>query len=569
MNYRLLLIALSFFSLTTMAQINIYQVLPRLYGNTRNNNINNGTLAENGCGKFADFTLSRLKKIHQNGYTHIWYTGLIAHATQTVYPNLPQDNPEVVKGKAGSPYAIKDYYDVDPDLATITQNRMQEFEALVERTHKAGLKMLIDFVPNHVSRQYHSIARPKGISDLGQNDDITKAFDSTNNFYYCPNEPLKLNNILGHEGSYKESPAKATGNDRFDAQPNKNDWYETIKLNYGVNYFDNRSKHFDPIPDTWVKMTGILRYWAQKGVDGFRCDMAEMVTVEFWNYALSRLKADYPHLIFIAEVYNPAEYRNYLHQGKFDYLYDKVGLYDTLRSVVCGQSSASAITSCWQAIDDIRSHMLNFLENHDEQRIASDFFATNPFKALPALVVSTCLSNNPFMVYAGQELGERGMDDEGFSGCDGRTTIFDYWTVSSYLKLLKGKASYTPNEKKLSDYYTKLLQIRRDTPAISQGKMFDLMYVNNTRANNFNHDKQYAFLRSDGKHHILIVANFDATPTQVGVCIPAHAFDYLSLKAGKRKAKDLLTGEICTLDLQQDKIVSLSLPAYGATLLSF
>ena len=569
MNYRLLLITLSFFSLTTMAQINIYQVLPRLYGNTRNNNIKNGTLAENGCGKFVDFTSSRLKKLQQNGYTHIWYTGLIAHATQTAYQNLPQDNPEVVKGKAGSPYAIKDYYDVDPDLATITQNRMQEFEALVERTHKAGLKMLIDFVPNHVSRQYHSTARPKGTSDLGQNDDITKAFDSTNNFYYCPNEPLKLNNILGHEGSYKESPAKATGNDRFDAEPNKNDWYETIKLNYGVNYFDNRSKHFDPIPDTWLKMTDILHYWAQKGIDGFRCDMAEMVPVEFWNYALSRLKADYPHLIFIAEVYNPAEYRSYLHQGKFDYLYDKVGLYDTLRSVVCGQSSASAITSCWQAVDDIRPHMLNFLENHDEQRIASNFFATNPFKALPALVVSTCLSNNPFMVYAGQELGERGMDDEGFSGCDGRTTIFDYWTVSSYLKLLKGKASYTPNEKKLSDYYTKLLQIRRDTPAISQGKMFDLMYVNNTRANNFNPDKQYAFLRSDGKHHILIVANFDATPTQVGVCIPAHAFDYLSLKAGKRKAKDLLTGEICTLDLQQDKIVSLSLPAYGATLLSF
>ena len=476
MNYRLLLIALSFFSLTTMAQINIYQVLPRLYGNTRNNNIKNGTLAENGCGKFVDFTSSRLKKLQQNGYTHIWYTGLIAHATQTAYQNLPQDNPEVVKGKAGSPYAIKDYYDVDPDLATITQNRMQEFEALVERTHKAGLKMLIDFVPNHVSRQYHSIARPKGTSDLGQNDDITKAFDSTNNFYYCPNEPLKLNNILGHEGSYKESPAKATGNDRFDAEPNKNDWYETIKLNYGINYFDNRSKHFDPIPDTWLKMTDILRYWAQKGIDGFRCDMAEMVPVEFWNYALSRLKADYPHLIFIAEVYNPAEYRNYLHQGKFDYLYDKVGLYDTLRSVVCGQSSASAITSCWQAIDDIRPHMLDFLENHDEQRIASTFFPTSPFKALPALVVSTCLSNNPFMVYAGQELGERGMDDEGFSGCDGRTTIFDYWTVSSYLKLLKGKASYTPNEKKLSDYYTKLLQIRRDTPAISQGKMFDLMY---------------------------------------------------------------------------------------------
>ncbi|WP_298951733.1 alpha-amylase family glycosyl hydrolase [uncultured Alloprevotella sp.] len=552
-----------------MAQINIYQVLPRLYGNTRNNNTHNGTLTENGCGKFADFTSSRLKKLQQNGYTHIWYTGLIAHATQTIYPYLPQDNPEVVKGKAGSPYAIKDYYDVDPDLATITQNRMQEFEALVERTHKAGLKMLIDFVPNHVSRQYHSLARPTGISDLGQNDDTTQAFKSTNNFYYCPSEELRLNDILGHEGSYKEFPAKATGNDHFDAQPGKYDWYETIKLNYGVNYFDNHSKHFDPTPDTWLKMTDILLYWAQKGVDGFRCDMAEMVPVEFWNFALTRLKADYPHLIFIAEVYNPSEYRNYLQQGKFDYLYDKVGLYDTLRAVVCGQSSAAAITSCWQAIDDIRPQMLNFLENHDEQRIASDFFAADPFKALPALVVSTCLSTNPFMVYAGQELGERGMDDEGFSGHDGRTTIFDYWTVSSYLKLLKGKSSYTAKEKKLSNYYTKLLQIRRDVPAISQGKMFDLMYVNNTRENNFNPDKQYAFLRSDGKQHILIIANFDANPTQVGLCIPAHAFDYLSLKAGKCRAQDLLTGEKRTLDIERDKILSISLPANGATLLSF
>ena len=408
----------------------IYQVFTRLFGNRTWNNVNGGTLAQNGCGKMNDFTDRALKEIRQLGATHIWYTGIIAHATQTDYTayGIPKNHPAVVKGKAGSPYAIRDYYDVDPDLATDVAHRMKEFEDLVKRSHRNKLEVIIDFVPNHVAREYHSIAAPEGVEDLGASDDKSVAFRPENNFYYIPGTQLAGGVDLwdAEQGAYVENPARATGNNRFDAYPNVNDWYETVKLNYGVDYVGNTGCHFSPIPDTWKKMRDILLFWASKGIDGFRCDMAEMVPCEFWGWAIPQVKEKFPELIFIAEVYNPAEYRNYIFNGKFDYLYDKVGLYDTLRGVVCGYTSATAITGCWQAVNDIQGHMLNFLENHDEQRIASDFFAGDARKALPALVVSACMNTNPMMVYFGQELGERGMDCEGFSGQDGRTTIFDY-----------------------------------------------------------------------------------------------------------------------------------------------
>lgn len=394
--------------MNTAEKIIIYQVFTRLFGNRNPRCTSNGSLAENGCGKMNDFTPQALKEIRKLGATHIWYTGVLAHATQTDYTKygIEKNHPAVVKGKAGSPYAIRDYYDVDPDLAVNVRKRMGEFEALVERTHAAGLKMIIDFVPNHVARQYHSTAKPEGIRDLGEDDDTSMDFSPNNNFYYLPGQKLAGDVNLYDEqaGSYEEMPAKATGNNRFDAYPTPNDWYETVKLNYGVDFFHNTGCHFSPAPDTWHKMKDILLFWAGKGIDGFRCDMAEMVPCEFWGWAIPQVKAQYPELIFIAEVYNPNEYRNYLYNGHFDYLYDKVGLYDTLRAVIGGYASATAITSCWQSVNDIQDHMLNFLENHDEQRIASDFFAGNATKALPALIVSACMNTNPMMIYFGQEL---------------------------------------------------------------------------------------------------------------------------------------------------------------------
>ena len=551
--------------------ITIYQVLPRLFGNKTTANIQNGTLNENGSGKMNDFTDAVLSRIKQFGYSHIWYTGLIEHATQTDYSPLgiAKDHPSVVKGKAGSPYAIKDYYDIDPDLAEDVPLRMKEFENLVKRTHKAGLKMVIDFVPNHVARQYKSDAKPARTKDLGATDDTSKAFSPENNFYYIQGETLHTESFSAQsEVPYVEMPAKATGNNHFGAWPGVNDWYETIKLNYGVDYMTNTGVHFNPIPDTWKKMTHILLFWAKKGVDAFRCDMAEMVPCEFWNYAIKAVKEKYPNIIFIAEVYNPNEYRNYIYHGGFDYLYDKVGLYDTLRGVVCGYTSASNITGCWQGVDDIHTHMLNFLENHDEQRIASDFFAKDPIKARPALVVSACLNTAPLMIYAGQELGERGMDAEGFSGCDGRTTIFDYWNVPTLHRLCyEDLSTYPDSEKELYEFYKKIVQLRTESEAIRCGKFYDLMYANYIGEEGFNPSKQFAFLRKSDTETLLIICNFDSIKINVGVKIPSHAFQFMGLVEGICHGHDLISGESQTLQLKCDQHTSVEVPAYNAVIL--
>ena len=548
-------------------KIIIYQVLPRLFGNLNPACTPHGTLSENGCGKMADFTTKRLKEIKQLGANYIWYTGLLEHATQTDYSacGITPDHPAIVKGKAGSPYAIKDYYDIDPDLSTKPERRMEEFESLLTRTHKAGLKVIIDFVPNHVARQYHSDAKPKGAVDLGKNDQTSHAFDPQNNFYYIPNESLHVPQT-GTEVSdhYTEQPAKATGNDHFDAWPSCNDWYETIKLNYGVDYCGGGTCHFDPIPDTWKKMYHILLFWVQKGVDAFRCDMAEMVPCAFWSWVIPQLKSNNPNLLFIAEVYNPSQYRHYIHDGHFDYLYDKVGLYDTLRSVACGHAPASTITGCWQSVDDIRDKMLNFLENHDEQRIASDFFAGNPLAGKAAFLVSACMYTNPVMLSAGQEVGERGMDAEGFSGCDGRTTIFDYWSVPSLRRWLTGTSE--ASECALRTFYQTVLKMCNKEKAIREGVFFDLMYANYDN-HQFNSERQYTFIRKAGKDCLLVTANFCAEEQHVGISIPQHAFDCLNLKEGTYTAIDLLSSETTTIELTPDKLLHTTLPAYGGTVL--
>lgn len=556
-------------------KIIIYQVFTRLFGNGNTHCKKNGNISENGCGKMADFTAKALAEIKNLGATHIWYTGIIEHATQTNYSRygIRPDHPAVVKGKAGSPYAIKDYYDVDPDMATSTPDRMKEFENLVKRSHKADLKVIIDFVPNHVARQYHSDAKPEGVVDLGENDDKNLAFSPQNNFYYIPGQQLQgeIDLHMNAPEAYVENPAKATGNDKFDAWPSVNDWYETVKLNYGVDYMNGHWGHFDPVPDTWQKMLDILLFWAAKDIDGFRCDMAEMVPVQFWGWAIPQVKEQFPHIIFIAEVYNPNEYRNYIFNGKFDYLYDKVGLYDTLRALTCGHESATNIPSRWQSLNGIEKNMLNFLENHDEQRIASEYFAGNPFKAIPAMVVSACMNTNPVMIYFGQELGEPGMDEEGFSGRDGRTTIFDYWTVDTIRRWRNGGKfdgkQLTQEEKKLQGFYSTLLNLCNKEKAVREGQFFDLTYAN-LEGGVFNEHRQYAFFRKAGKELLFIVVNFDEKPAAPCVKIPTHAFDYLGIPfKDSYKAKDLLTGNTETLTMAPDQCTQVLLEGFGAKIL--
>ena len=552
-----------------MSKIILYQIFTRLFGNDNTKCVPNGSIEQNGCGKLANFTPEALAAIKKLGTTHVWYTGVIEHATQTDYScqGIRPDHKATVKGKAGSPYAIKDYYDIDPDLATSVPNRMKEFTQLVKRTHDAGLKMIIDFVPNHVARCYHSDAKPKNVVDLGEKDDTSLFFSPKNNFYYLPGT------TLGGEvdwQDYTESPARATGNNRFDAYPSRNDWYETVKLNYGVNYLEGERTEFYPFPSTWLKMRDILLFWAKKGVDGFRCDMAEMVPFQFWGWVIPIIKEKYPNIIFIAEVYNTWEYYNYVKHGKFDYLYDKVGLYDTLIGIIRHQQSATDITRTWQNLGELRSHMLHFMENHDEQRLASDFIVGHGRPALPAMLVSATIDTCPTMVYFGQELGERGMDQEGFSGRDGRTTIFDYWSVDTLRRWHDGGTfsgkGLNDGERDLQNYYSRLLHIARDEKAISEGEFFDLMYVN-PHTEQFNPHRQYAFLRKHENELMLIVANFDEWDTQVAVNIPADAFNYFGLPTLESvKATELLTGETLELPLSPNAPARLTLPGWSGAI---
>ena len=502
-------------------KITIYQIFTRLFSNQTITNKPYGTLMENGTGKFNDINKNALKSLKELGISHVWFTGVIEHALMTDYTKfrISKDHPQVVKGIAGSPYAIKDYYDVNPDLAESVEKRMEEFENLIERTHDEGLKVIIDFVPNHVARQYYSDNKPRGIKDFGSDDNNKINFNNQNNFYYIPNKelliPQEVNPPIKFENKYVEYPAKATGNDVFKENPSINDWYETVKLNYGIDYLNNRRKHFDPIPNTWIKMKDILIFWTKKGVNGFRCDMAEMVPVEFWGWVIPQIKEINQDVIFIAEIYNPSEYSNYIFNGKFDYLYDKVGLYDALRRLIEGNGNTMDITKVWQKESgDFSERMLRFLENHDEQRIASDQFGKSPSSAFAAMMLSSTLHSGPIMLYFGQELGVKPILSEGFQGNDGRTTIFDYWGVTEMQNFInKGKFNedkLTNDQKSIHDFYKNTLLFATSNKAIREGKFWDLQYLNAYgNSENYNESKVYSYIRYINGQFLVFVFNFD------------------------------------------------------------
>lgn len=555
----------------------IYQLMTRLFGNKNTTNKPYGTIEENGVGKFNDINPAALRSLKTMGITHVWYTGVIEHAVLTDYTKygIALDDADVVKGRAGSPYAIKDYYDVNPDLANDVGNRMTEFEHLVDRTHAEGLKVIIDFVPNHVARSYKSDKKPAGVKDLGETDDKNVAFSASNNFYYLPGQsfhvpagykPLGPNAFPTLDGKYDETPAKVTGNDQFTASPGVNEWFETVKLNYGVDIQNGRRTFFDPVPDTWVKMKDILVFWANKKVDGFRCDMAEMVPVEFWNWAIPQVKEVNKDIVFIAEIYNPAQYNNYINNGQFDYLYDKVQLYDTLRLLVRGERSTADIHAIYQTQENIHPNMLHFLENHDEQRIASPFFAGDPWKAIPAMVISATLDNGPVMIYFGQEVGEAGAGAEGFSSEDGRTTIFDYWGVPQHQKWMNGGKfdgdSLSMEQKQLRSFYSDLLTLSSKNPALVDGEYADLT-ASNIAAGNFT-DKVHAFMRFAGEERLLILTSFNAAPLPVKVQVPKDIFTRAGLDpAANYIARDLLWRE-AEVGFDQNLAFQLTLKPYSS-----
>lgn len=516
---------------STSRKVIIYQLVARLFGNTQTTNKKYGTLEENGVGKLNDISDDALASLKELGVTHVWFTGILEHAVLTDYTayGIPLDDADVVKGRAGSPYAIKDYYDINPDLAANPATRMAEFEELVNRTHRHGLRVVIDLVPNHVARSYHSDARPAGVLDFGETDDRSVSFRPSNNFYYLPGQsfvPPRDYHSLGPDntfptknGRFEEVPAKATGNDQFTHAPGLHDWFETVKLNYGVDIQGGRKTHFSPVPDTWEKMRHIILYWAAKGVDGFRCDMAEMVPVEFWQWVIPQVKAAYPEVIFIAEIYNPAGYRNYIEKGQFDFLYDKVQLYDTLRLLINQQGSSASVAHIQHSLRGINHRMLHFLENHDEQRIASPQFAGSPWRALSAMVVSATIDPGPVMIYFGQEVGEPGAGEEGFNGDDGRTTIFDYWGVPEHQKWVNGGrfdgGGLSDEQKALRQFYGDILRLAQANPAIVHGGYYDLTLFNIEHGHIT--DKVVAYARLHEEVWLLIVAGFNPQPMPIKI----------------------------------------------------
>lgn len=552
-------------------KIIIYQMFPRIFTNTCDACVYNGTIEQNGVGKLNDIDYTVLNSIKELGVNYIWYTGILEHATKTDFTKfgIRKDNPYIVKGNAGSPYAIKDYYDVSPELASDVEKRVDEFEDLIDRTHKSGLKVIMDFVPNHTARQYYSDKKPAGINDFGNDDDINTEFSPNNNYYYLTLQKFSPHIPLGNGGEeYVEFPAKATGNDCFTAFCGEYDWYETVKLNYGKNYTDG-TLHINPIPNTWIKMLHILRYWASKGVDGFRCDMVFMVPLQFWHWVIPNVKKDYPNIIFIGEIYDVSLYRPFLFEGYFDYLYDKVNLYDTLVGIQRHNVSAARLTNTWQTVDGIGDRMLNFLENHDEVRFGSSEYAGNPMLVVPSLVVASMINTGPMMIYYGQELGEQAKDNEGFAGHNNRTTIFDYWSIDVirrwYNHGLCDGANLTQQEKWLRSIYSKILRMCNSEKPISNGSFFDLTYVN-LQNPDFNPHRHFAFMRHYQDETLMIVVNFSEYDAELKINIPDIAFEILDLPEGKGICDELLFDSSKTISLRKGSQFIASVLGYSAAI---
>ncbi len=556
----------------------VYQIMTRLFGNTETTNRPWGTLEDNGVGRFADITDAALEGIAELGTTHIWLTGVIQHAVIRDYTDddIPLDDPDVVKGRAGSPFAITDYYNAHPDLAEDPARRLEAFRELVDRIHGHDMAVLIDLVPNHVARAYHGSSRPEGVARFGENDDDSVAWARDNHFYYIPGECFRLPEwpedyqpLDGEahplaDGEFEECPARWTGNDVARAQPELDDWFETVKLNYGVtpdgeHAFDHLPDDYAgkgpsahqafwegrDVPDTWVRMRDIVRFWLDQGVDGFRIDMAQMVPVEFWSYLNSDVLARHPDALLIAEHYVPETYRDYIDRGLITAVYDKVDFYDSLKPLMQDGGNATDVIAAHRRHADIDRHMLRFLENHDEHRIASPDFAGDARRGKPAMLVTAGMGRGPVMLYFGQEVGEPAAEDAGF-GQAGRTTIFDYWGVPAHQRWMNDGAfdggALTDAEHSLRDFYIRLMDLVTSMPAMA-GEQAEIhpARIHPGDRNGADDDGVLGWLRWSGDQQLLLVANlYQYDLSSVELTVPAESIDAWGLADGDFRLVDRL-----------------------------
>ena len=521
----------------------IYQLVVRYFGNTNLSNRTNGSIWTNGCGKFDDINTVALQALKNLGVTHLWLTGVIRQATLTDYSNigLPADHPDIVKGIAGSFYAIRDYYDVSPDYATAPENRMHEFEALLKRVHDAGLQAIIDLVPNHVSRGYNSVVRPD--DNLGSHDDTTVFFSTANHFFYLvspPHQSLHLSKpdtwnppgvtfdgVFSPEDGSPGHPPKATGNNITSPHPSVTDWYETIKLNYGFN-FVYQDTAYNPQPRTWGSIDAILAYWQAKGVDGFRCDFAHYVPAEAWTYLIAQAKSRRP-VYFFGEAYpfpgsgDPVNSQEQLVQAGFDALYHYQS-YNALKGVYLSGNLDGYDQELVGPSPEMRRHFVNYIENHDERRVASPVVygkgagdsgfgsADAGYQLAP---LQFLYGSGPAILFNGQEVGEPGGGQAGFAGDDGRTTIFDYWAMPEFARWVNGHlydgASLTPSQTALRNFYSALCKLCQH-PAVSGDGFWGLRYYDNPGRFDDCPADLYAYARfeSGSGQALVVAANFRA-----------------------------------------------------------
>lgn len=592
--------AMPVISKTSDGKIVVYQAFTRLFGNSNPSNIRFGTAAQNGVGKFNDFNDAALTSLKALGVSHLWLTGVPHHALVADYSayGISADDPDVIKGRAGSPYAVKDYYSVNPDLAVDPAKRMEEFKALITRAHQHGMKIIIDIVPNHVARRYESLGKPAGVRDFGADDNTALEYSKHNNFYYVPGQAFELPDIpaeftpLGNEahplkdGQFAEMPAKWTGNGARAAKPDFNDWYETVKINYGVkpdgSYdferlpADYATKDYaahaafwqsKELPDSWLKFRDITKFWLALGVDGFRFDMAEMVPVEFWSFLNSSIKLQNKDALLLAEVYQPQLYRDYVHLGKMDYLYDKVGFYDSLKLLMQGKGTGSEVLAKQAEVADIDRHMLKFLENHDEQRIASPEFAGSADKGKPAMVVSTLIGKAPTLVYFGQEVGEAGALDAGF-GKPSRTSIFDYVGVPAHQGWLNGGkfdgGGLTAEQAALRTFYQQLLKFSREATALN-GEFVALHQLNLTSPGYS--EQQLSFARFDDKQQLLVISNFAEQPVSFSLQLPAELLKSWQMTNQPVLFRDLFSQQQIKSDAAHEHRLQIELAPLGSLVL--
>ncbi len=562
----------------------VYQLVVRLFGNVKNTNEWNGDLVTNGVGKFAHIDQTAIGELKDLGATHIWLTGVLQQATNTDYSHIgqPADDPDILKGKAGSFYAIKDYFDVSPDYALDPEKRLDEFEALVERIHAADMKVIIDFVPNHVARTYESDIRPD--LSFGKDDDTSVFFAPDNNFFYLNDPPGQKLNIPAPEhwprpdgpdgasadgtieqedndGTPEGDVPKVTGNDVTTAEVSVTDWYETIKLNYGYDFTTGES-HFDEgageVPDTWQKMDAVLAYWQEMGVDGFRCDFAHLVPIEAWEYLIENARERDPDVYFVAEAYEGAggppgfSFPNFIQIG-FDAVYDD-GSYDLIKGIFCCGNWANDLDERLPS-DFMYSKFLRYTENHDERRIASPLVeGQNPddsgfgsFEAgKPVSGLLYLLGDGPILIYNGQEVGEEGADEEGFSGADGRTTIFDYWTMPRLAQWVNGHqydgGGLDEDRKELRRWYKRLIGVAQQ-PGFASGNIYSLQSVNKDDADYTSGQWIYSFLRYDSQRDAvwLVVANLSDQEHSFDLKIPDEAAQFAGFdEAGELRLTDVM-----------------------------